>query len=44
MAVYHVTSTGGSGETGLALNGGAGVQLHQSDPDYAGLPLGRDLD
>jgi opacity protein-like surface antigen len=31
---YHVTSTGGSGETRLALNGGAGVQFHlghQSD-------------
>lgn len=25
---YHVNSTGGSGETALALNGGAGVQFH----------------
>jgi hypothetical protein len=28
VGVYHVTSTGGSGETRLALNGGTGVQLH----------------
>lgn len=34
LGAYHVNSTGGSGETRLALNGGAGLQLHlghQSD-------------